>query len=79
MKQNKFFQIWSFIMAKKNGSNSKKENKPLSKVFIAPTNNESASCPLRIKEIQDLVAEIIVLGVKRGRPAKDERELEDVA
>ena len=79
MKQNKFFQLWSFIMAKKNGSNSKKQTEKLPKLIIAPTNNESASCPMRIKEIQDLVAEIIILGVKRGRPVKSEGELEDVA
>jgi hypothetical protein len=79
MKQNKLFQLWSTVMAKKTGSNSKKQNRPLPQIFIEPTNDETASCPLRIKEIQDLVAEIIILGTKRGRPSRSEEELKDVA
>lgn len=66
-------------MAKKTGSNSKKQNRPLPQIFFEPTNDETASCPLRIKEIQDLVAEIIILGTKRGRPSRSEEELKDVA
>jgi len=79
MKQNKFFQLWSSIMAKKTGSISKKSNEQLPKIFIVPTDNASASCPLRIREIQDLVAEIIILGSKRGRPSSRTEELKDVA
>jgi hypothetical protein len=79
MKQNNFFQLWRTIMAKKIGSNSKKQNETLLKIIIAPTDDESSACPLRIKEIQDLVAEIIILGIKRGRPSKKNEELKDVA
>ncbi len=56
-----------FIMAKKAGRNSGHTSDQLPKVFIVPTNDESTSCSLRIKEIQDLVAEIIILGTKRGQ------------
>ena len=66
-------------MAKVRKEKSNKDNNSLPKVFIAPTTNEASSCPLRIKEIQDLVAEIVVLGLKRGRPARNEMELKDVA
>lgn len=79
MKSNKLFQLWSSIMAKKIGSNSKSETEILPKITFAPTTNESAMCPLRIKEIHDLVAEIIILGVKRGRPSHSQEELKDVA
>jgi hypothetical protein len=79
MKQNKIFQLWRSNMVKKTGSNSKSEDKPLLKIIITPTTDESALCPMRIKEIQDLVAEIIILGMKRGRPSHKQEELKNVA
>lgn len=79
MKQNKIFQIWRSNMVKKIESDSKSEDKPLLRIIIEPTTDESALCPLRIKEIKDLVAEMIILGMKRGRPSKKEEELKDVA
>lgn len=79
MKQNKFFQLWSFIMAKVTRQKIQKDQSLLPKIFIEPTTNEEALSASRIKEIQDLVAEIIILGLKRGRPARKDEELKDVA
>lgn len=79
MIQNKLFQLWSHLMAKKDGRNSNKKDKQLPTVTIAPTNDEAALCPLRINEIQDLIAEIIILGKKRGRPSSHQEEFKDVA
>lgn len=79
MKQNKIFQLWRSNMMKKTGSDSKSEDKPLLRIIIEPTTDELAMCPLRIKEIKDLVAEMIILGMKRGRPSQKQEELKDVA
>jgi hypothetical protein len=66
-------------MAKKTGNDSKLKTKPLPKITFIPTTDESALCPLRIKEIKDLVAEMIILGTKRGRPSHHQEELKNVA
>jgi len=79
MKQNNLFQLWSRLMATKDGKNSKNKEKQLPNITIAPTNNEAALCPLRINEIQDLIAEIIILGKKRGRPSSHQEEFKYVA
>lgn len=79
MKQNKLFQLWSYMTAKKIGNNSKSKIEELPEITIAPTTDEKTLCPIRIKEIHDLVTEMIILGVKRGRPSRYEEELKNVA
>lgn len=66
-------------MAKQNKKDTKLKTRPLPKITFVPTTDESALCPLRIKEIKDLVAEMIILGTKRGRPSQEQEELKDVA
>ena len=66
-------------MVKQNENDTKTKTRPLPKITFEPTTDESALCPLRIKEIKDLVAEMIILGTKRGRPSQDQEELKDVA
>lgn len=66
-------------MAKKVKNTSNSQNEVSPKMTIAPTTDESVLCPLRIKEIKDLVAEIIILGTKRGRSSHKLEELKDVA
>lgn len=49
------------------------------RVELIPVQGKFDSDPLRIREIQDLVAKIVLLGSKRGRPCKTEEGVKDAA
>jgi len=48
--------------------------KDLPRVYLIPINTVSSTDPMRLKEISDLVARIILYSNKRGRPSKHQEE-----
>ena len=66
-------------MAKKLARAATQAAPEMLRVQLIPTTNLSASDPLRLKEINELVAQIVLLGQKRGRPSRKEEVNQDAA
>ena len=59
-------------MAKLHRLKAKGPLRDLPRLELIPVAEEINSDPLRIKEIHDLVAQVVLLGQKLGRPSKKE-------
>jgi len=79
MNLNKFVQYWSTLMANKVTPFGSRKNPELPKIEWFPVGDTAVNEPLRDKEIHDLVAQIVLLGKKRGRPSKPEEADQDAA
>lgn len=65
---------WSIKMAKRVKAAVVQQFKTLPRVHLIPVPPSSSLDPLRLKEISDLVARIVLHGSKRGRPSKQPEE-----
>lgn len=65
---------WSINMAKRIKSAVIQQSKNLPRVYLIPIFQSASSDPMRLKEISDLVARIILYSNKRGRPSKQQEE-----
>lgn len=74
MNLNKFILIWRKYMARKTSRVGDKPKLDWLRVQLNPVTGVSDSDPMRLKEIHDLIARIVLLGNKRGRTSKKEME-----
>ncbi len=52
---------------------------PFPPVILIPVIDESSNCQKRIKEVHDLVAQIVGLAKKKGRPSTKEEDIQNAA
>ena len=79
MNLNKFIQKWSHYMAKILKSRGQPRTFELPRVDLIAVPLEESSDPMRDKEIRDLLAKMILLAHKRGRPSAETLEEESSA
>lgn len=72
-------QIWSLSMAKRLSSRAIKCMDQLPPIQLIPISSVEGTDILRVKEIEDIVAQIVLIGQKRGRPSRKEEETKDAA
>lgn len=79
MKLSNFIQQWSVTMAKiKNAVDHLKRKKEI-EVELIPVYMPEADFQDKKEEVQNLISRILLSTHKRGRPSKDEDEVEEYA
>jgi hypothetical protein len=75
----KYLRIWWCNLAKVRRVKANRALGELPRTELIPVIEMMDSNPIRYKEIHDLVAQIVLLGQKRGRPSKQEEEDQNAA
>lgn len=74
MKQNKLFQLWSYMMAKKPMKISTKSKSNLIAIELIPVIETEVEYLERVEEVQVILTQMYLRLLKRGRPLKNEEE-----
>jgi len=79
MSLNNFIQIWSVTMAKVKNAVEHLRNKKEIEVELIPAYMPDADFQEKKEEVQNLISRILISTSKRGRPSKDEDEVDKYA
>jgi hypothetical protein len=79
MSLSRFIQTVRSFMARKSAGVGKYASSEQLRVHLIPAKDSTVADPLRLNEIADLVAQIVLLGRSRRRVSKEEKEGQDAA
>lgn len=72
MRQNKLFQLWSYMMAKKPKKICTESKSKLIAIELVPVNETEVEYRERVEEVQVILTQMYLRLLKRGRPLKSE-------
>lgn len=79
MSRNKFIQFWRYLVAKKFNPPGHRALREIPRVELSPVFEVALTDPMRIKEIGDIIAQIVLLGRSRRRSTVTKSEVQNAA